>query len=98
MRFEWDPAKSLCNLRKHRISFATAQLVFDDPRLLSVQDRVVDGEERWQAIGMIGGSTLILVAFTYLEAGSDEVIRIVSARRATRSERREYEKTYESAG
>ncbi|MGA7410105.1 MAG: BrnT family toxin [Bryobacteraceae bacterium] len=58
MRFEWDPLKSLSNLEKHGISFATAQLAFDDPRLLSMQDRVVDGEERWQAIGMIGGTTV----------------------------------------
>jgi uncharacterized protein len=85
MRFEWDPVKSLRNLEKHGISFASAQLAFDDPRLLSVQDRVVDGEERWQAIGMIGGTMLVLVAFTYREATGDEAIRIISARKATRS-------------
>ncbi len=98
MRFEWDPAKSLRNLEKHRISFATAQLVFDDPKLLSVQDRIVDGEERGQAIGTIGGATFVLVAFTYRDAGGDEVVRIISARRATCGERREYEKAYESSG
>ena len=98
MRFEWDTAKSGRNLVKHKVSFETARHVFDDPRLLSVQDRVVDGEERWQAVGMIGGTVLILVAFTYREDRGDELIRIISARKATRHEREEYEKAYENRG
>ena len=48
MRFEWDEDKNRRNLVKHKVSFETASLVFDDPRMVSIQDRMVEGEERWQ--------------------------------------------------
>jgi len=94
MRFEWNPVKDRLNLDKHRISFDTASLVFQDPRALSIQDRTVEGEERWQTQGMVGG-VVILVAHTYREEGSDEVIRIISARKATPQERKVYEEGIE---
>jgi len=94
MRFEWNPVKDRLNLAKHRISFDTASLVFQDPRALSIQDRTVEGEERWQTQGMVGG-VVILVAHTYREEGSDEVIRIISARKATPQERKVYEEGIE---
>jgi hypothetical protein len=50
MRFEWDEEKNLRNIAKHRISFQTAKLVFDDPSVVIQEDRVVDGEERWKAL------------------------------------------------
>jgi hypothetical protein len=93
MRLEWDPLKDRQNLARHGISFETARLVFDDPRALSVQDRTVEGEERWQTLGMIGGVVIVLVAHTYREEHGDEVIRIVSARKATPRERRAYEES-----
>ena len=92
MRFEWDEHKDRSNQRKHGISFATALLVFDDPVHLSVQEREVDGEQRWQTLGCIGGVLIVLVAHTWREDGGDEVIRIISARKATARERRLYEK------
>jgi len=92
MRFEWDQAKNRRNLDKHKISFETAQAVFDDPNLLSLFDRIVDGEERWQTLGLIDGVIVVLVAHTYREEDGAEVIRIISARRATPRERRWYEK------
>ncbi len=52
-RFEWDEEKNRANLAKHKISFETAKSVFDDPFALSIQDRFVDDEERWQTSGMI---------------------------------------------
>lgn len=67
MRFEWDDAKDRRNLTKHRISFETANLVVEDPHALSVPDRIVEDEERWQTLGMIGGVTVVLVAHTYRE-------------------------------
>ncbi|HWY46502.1 MAG TPA: BrnT family toxin [Bryobacteraceae bacterium] len=67
MRFEWDEVKSGRNLTKHRISFETASLVFEDPHVLVRPDRVVVGEERWQAVGLIGGAVIVLVAHTYRE-------------------------------
>jgi uncharacterized DUF497 family protein len=90
MRFEWDEVKNRRNLEKHKISFETARLVFDDPHSRSIQDRVVDGEERWQTIGMIKG-LIVVVAHTYREDAEEEVIRVISARKATPAERRVYE-------
>ena len=59
------------NLAKHGISFETASLVFEDPLALSVQDRVVEGEGRWQTLGMIGGVVVVLVAHTYREENGE---------------------------
>ena len=79
------------------MSFELAELVFDDPRAVSRQDRFENGEMRWQTIGMVGESLLILlVAHTVEDEGESngangEHIRIISARRATRVERKIYE-------
>jgi hypothetical protein len=67
------------------------QLVFEDPLAVSVPDRVVGGEERWQTLGWVGGVVVLLVAHTYRYEEDDEVIRVISARKATRRERRMYE-------
>jgi len=92
MRFEWDGTKNRRNLRKHKISFESAKLVFDDPHALSVLEREVEGEDRWQTVGVICGSMIVVVAHTYGEEGDEEVVRIISARKASPSERRAYEK------
>lgn len=90
--FEWDDNKAKINHLKHGISFEEAILVFEDPFAVSDQDRVENGEQRWQTIGMAGGCLLLLVAHTVrLEDESIEVIRIISARRVDRKERRRYE-------
>jgi uncharacterized protein len=94
MRFEWDEVKSDRNLAKHRISFETASLVFEDPYVLVRKDRVVEGEERWQALGLIGGAVIVLVAHTYREEDGEEVVRIIFARKAAVPERKEYEEAY----
>ena len=93
MRYEWDENKNDSNLEKHGLSFETASLVFDDPNALSIPDRIENGEERWQTIGMIENIVIVMVAHTIkLEADAqEEIIRIISARKATRAERQEYE-------
>jgi uncharacterized protein len=93
MRYEWDENKNDSNLEKHGLSFETASLVFDDPNALSIPDRIENGEERWQTIGMIENIVIVMVAHTIkLETESqEEIIRIISARKATRAERQEYE-------
>ena len=91
MRVEWDEAKSRSNLAKHGVSFETAMLVFDDPYHLSVRDRDVGGEERWQTFGLVGGVVLLLVAHTWSERDGEEIVRIISARKATARERQRYE-------
>ncbi len=93
MEFEWNEDKSQRNRTKHGISFETATLVFDDPNHLSIQDRFEDGEERWQTLGQVNNLVIILVAHTVRIENSDEMIRIISARKATRAERQYYEKT-----
>jgi uncharacterized DUF497 family protein len=93
LRFEWDPAKARSNQRKHGVSFEDAMHVFLDPFALSEQDRVEDGELRWQTIGLAGGIVLLLVAHTVGDKDGDEIIRLVSARRATGKECLRYEQS-----
>ena len=67
-------------------------LVFDDPLSVSQQDRIENGEQRWQTIGMVGACLLLLVAHTVrFEDEGIEVVRIISSRRVDRKERRRYE-------
>jgi uncharacterized protein len=92
VRFEWDPTKARSNLRKHGVSFELAVHVFEDPGALVVQDRFEGGELRWQTLGLVGGVLLLLVAHTVrLEDEEEEIIRIISARRADRKEKQRYE-------
>jgi len=93
LQFTWDERKNRANRRKHGISFETAVLVFEDPDHLSIQDREVEGELRWQTIGMVQGKQILLVAHTLSESVrevNEEVIRIISARKATPQERSIY--------
>ena len=89
-RFEWDPGKAAGDLRKHGVSFDTALRVFADPFALTEQDRIEEGERRWQTLGLVEGWLLLLVAHTLLDENGGEVIRIISARRAEPRERRRY--------
>lgn len=89
--FEWDESKAASNLRKHRVSFADALLVFSDPYALIEDDRVVDDEMRWQMVGWTGTAVLVLVVHTVHTELKDEIIRIISARKATRKERERYD-------
>jgi uncharacterized DUF497 family protein len=90
MRLSWDEPKSRSNQRKHGISFDTASRVFLDPLHLSRQDRIVEGEERWQTVGMVNGTLLILVAYIVMDE-EEEILHLISARRVIRQERIEYE-------
>ena len=91
IEFEWDEQKNISNRLKHRLSFEEAARVFFDPFCLRRQDRFENGEERWQAIGEVNGVTLLLVAHTQRDVEGGEIICIISARRATKAERRCYE-------
>jgi len=94
-RFEWDAAKAASNLSKHKVSFETATRAFADPFLLTQQDRIENGEQRWQSIGMVDGQLVLLVAHTVGEDDDGtEVLRIISARRADPKERKRYEKNH----
>jgi uncharacterized DUF497 family protein len=94
IRFEWDPVKARANQRKHGVTFEDAMHVFEDPDALFEQDRADEaGELRWRALGLAGGVILLLVAHTVREEGDDEIIRLISARRAIRKERNRYDET-----
>jgi len=88
VKFEWDPAKATANLRKHRLSFEEAATVFLDPLAVSGPDPDHSvGEDRYVTFGMSSLGKLIVVAHMH-RPGS---IRIISARRADRWERKMYE-------
>lgn len=92
MRWTWDEVKNQKNELKHGLDFETAQLVFDDPLAVSRLDSYPD-EERWQTVGSID-QVIVLVVHTwplYDQESDEEVGRIISARKATKSERRAYE-------
>ncbi len=92
MTSEWDDAKNAANIKKHRVSFLTARQVWRDPFHVVSSDRVQDGEQRWHALGMIGPVVVLVVVHTYPDPGDDRRIRIISARKATKVERRSYER------
>jgi hypothetical protein len=89
--FEWDPVKAHSNWRKHGFTFENAVRVFGDFCAISEQDRIEDGEIRWQLIGLFEGTSLLTVAYTVREEWPDEIFRIISARKATKKERRLYD-------
>lgn len=87
MRFNYDPAKAAANLRKHQVSFADAEGVLQDPLALTVEDRGAAGEQRFVAIGLGNAGDLLVVAYTERNGA----YRLISARRPTRKERKQYE-------
>lgn len=91
MLFEWDENKNRINKARHGVSFDAAKLIFFDPCLKVLFDRCENGEDRWHAIGKIQGVVMLLVVHTVQYEQTTEIIRIVSARRPTRQERKQYE-------
>src|SRR5262245_57582254 len=90
MRFSWDSRKAESNLRKHGIAFDQAVTVFSDPMALIFDDMVhSENEHREIIIGFSALRRLLLVCFVKRE---EDTIRIVSARRATKVEIKDYEK------
>jgi uncharacterized DUF497 family protein len=85
--FSWDENKAASNLSKHGVSFEAAMEVFDDPACRLLLERVVNGEERWRAIGASSTIFVMVVAHTYEGEDHEESIRIISARKATRNEK-----------
>jgi hypothetical protein len=86
VRFEYDPDKAAANLKKHKVSFADAEGVFGDPLAVTVEDSDAEGERRFIAVGLGSAGELLVVIYSERE---DEC-RPISARRATRKERKQY--------
>jgi uncharacterized DUF497 family protein len=90
--FEWDSEKSKSNVDKHGISFEKAQEIFEDPLHLSILDeRFSYFEERWITMGQALDGDILVVAHLYFVEQEDEKIRIISPRKATGTERKQYE-------
>ncbi|MGA2598575.1 MAG: BrnT family toxin [Bryobacteraceae bacterium] len=95
--YEWDEANRR-NQRKHKVSFELAKLVFEDElRIIGLNRTDETGEQRWHAIGSLStesaSSVVLLVAFTFREDSfGEEIIRIISARKAEKGEIRRYQK------
>ena len=90
IRFEWDENKNTLNKRKHKISFEEAQTVFSDAEALVIPDpEHSQDEERFIILGMSRQANLLVVCHCYRE--SETVIRIISARKATRNESVQYQ-------
>jgi len=98
VQYEWDPRKNLLNQKKHGgISFELAALVFEDEDCLITPDLVDEtGEQRWHAIGAIcieppQVAVLLVVHACRENKNGEEIIRIISARKAEKHERRSYQ-------
>ena len=89
LRFDWDTRKAVANLKKHRVSFDEAQTAFLDEEALVIEDPDhSEAEDRFILLGLSAGLRVLFVCHCVRESGS--LIRIISARRAKRSERKQY--------
>ena len=89
LRFEWDPREAAANLRNHGVSLSEAETVFTDERALLIDDPAhSDDEDRVLLLGLSVVLRLVVVSHSYRRG--DTVIRLISAWKATRSERRQY--------
>lgn len=86
MRFEFDPTKAASNIKKHGVSFADAEALFEDPLAVHRRDPDSEGEERLVAIGLGGAGEVLVVVYVL----RGRVIRLLSARRATKREVKAY--------
>jgi len=89
MKFEWDSAKSAINIRKHGIAFQDVIEIFGHPMLTQLDMRHDYGEDRWIGIGLMKS---IMAVVIYIEWEDENTIRIISARKATRYESKEFHK------
>ena len=85
MKFEWDPVKNAKNLRKHKVDFEEARYVFSDEMALELYDEEHSGtEDRYIIIGLSSKTRELYVCHCYRNGG--DIVRIISARRASKEE------------
>jgi uncharacterized DUF497 family protein len=87
MKVTWDPIKARANLAKHDVRFSDAESVLFDPGALTKEDENTEGEQRFVSVGSDAMGRVLTVVYSY----QGEDIRMISARQATRTERRTYE-------
>ena len=86
MSYEWDPNKAIANIEKHGIDFADAVTVFDDLNAVTIDDPDYE-EQRFITIAMDAFGRILVVVYTW----RGDIIRLISARKATKNERKQYE-------
>jgi len=84
----WDSKKAEANFKKHEVCFSDAELVLYDPFALTLEEQVVEGEQRFVTIGSDAVGRTVLVVYSYRA----DTIRLISAKKATPSQRKQYEK------
>jgi uncharacterized protein len=91
--FEWDDAKASVNVQKHGVEFTEAMSVFADPLAMTrYDDEHSEGEDRWVSLGRSSQERLLVVVHTFSETGPrSALVRVISARPASRREREHYE-------
>jgi len=92
LKFEWSDDKNALNMKNHSVSFEEAKEVFSDPMHISKLDhRFEYFEERWITLGMSQKENILVVANMFFDENGEEIIRIISARKANQKERIFYE-------
>ena len=87
MTVAWDPRKAEANFEKHGVWFSDAELVLWDPLGITIEDAGAEGEQRLVTVGCDALGRILVVVFTH----RDDEVRLISARKATKNERRVYE-------
>jgi len=88
MQVTWDPKKAESNFKKHKIRFSDAEMVLYDPFAMTLEEQVVAAQQRFVSIGSDAVGRVIVIVYSY----HADTIRLISARKATPSERKQYEK------
>jgi hypothetical protein len=87
MKIIWDPNKAKINFKKHGIRFSDAEMVLYDSFAMTLEEQIVANEQRCVTIGLDAVARIIAVVYTY----RSDTIRLISDRKATRRERKQYE-------
>jgi uncharacterized DUF497 family protein len=87
MKITWDPNKAEINFKKHGIRFSDAEMVLYDSFAMTLEEQIVANEQRYVTIGTDAVARIIAVVYSY----RSDTIRLISARKATRRERKQYE-------
>ncbi|MGD9249449.1 MAG: BrnT family toxin [Desulfobacteraceae bacterium] len=87
MKIIWDPNKAKINFKKHGIRFSDAEMVLYDSFAMTLEEQIVANEQRYVTIGLDAVARIIAVVYTY----RSDTIRLISDRKATRRERKQYE-------
>ena len=88
MEIRWDPQKAEANFRKHKIRFSDAESVLFDPMALTIEDQIIDQDRRFLSVGSDAIGRILVIVYSY----HGDTIRLISARKATPKERKNYEK------